>query len=1388
MSAVEWVQPDFAEGDLVYRFGESVVEEFALGHTASDVLRELCQNEYDASGDHLLVRFGEEALEVSGTGRVIDRAGWQRLSVVLGTGQVAGAAEHVAAKVNGIGSKNQGLRSLFRVGDRIFVRSGGRQALLDWRHGTSVRPLPDSSTKGSRGVRIFVPYRAQANGRLGAFDSLRELRDLEEVAAQLAPTLLKLADAGGKRSLGRVTVTSERWDRKLEWRQQVKRLGSHRLRGPILQRTVTLETEADGDAAMRRITELEYQGGFEIPGDFAEHVFPSYFRMPGGRLRLGISLPLKRKRPDREQRGSFYYPLACSNGRTGSAISVNGPFELNSDRSTLLDPGTSRWNEWLLNVAADFALSLLVEEWFSEFGADSYRIIAPAVPGSVAEFGELLKSGLSSRPCWRTRARQRGSKRATFATAEALTLEHTPELGELIEDERRLHPDLTHPDIHELAESSGAKPFTVGSAVRLRCAGEDISELATTLGDDGALYYTDFPEPLRDVGLQERFGRAFESQWRKLTKHHYQDLKESPTTLTAAGTLEPAGRLWIVDDELAGIVPLGREWQLHPRLAAFKTIARRCQRFDISKWAVDVAERAAVREANESELDALYRYLLRSPETIGRTAWQTLRRCPVVRDHRGDWVAASEIIEPGAAGAKRLEPVLSFPSRELARSPRAVKALRFRKKLKGADIVRYAENAANNPELANDIEANLYELQRFLTPKITGQLRSLRILRSLGGVLLAPEQAYVRTSRLVACLGEHPAFAIGRHTALHERLQARTEPEADDILSFVEELRATDAAGPPNPNVLYPELVDALRRGYGDSTAQENEPIIFAGDQWVAPTDCLIGKRNGEIFIGAVPILSGALADVYESLGAVREPTTEHWRLLFHWLASHHDGDQETLTPRERATVRRIYTALRFPPDGLEASVPMLLDDRGRLHALSEARAQRFLINDDPALAAALERSTSAVAFADTEPGSLQFFRSAGVHSVTSARQRVETKIGNERSGPHWVKEPERLERLHRPVFSAAVHALAAFDSSTAASERELARALKAIHRIVFVEEIEHIYRIGPFSRVGVAADVALDGERIALVRVHSRAELDGALALVIAELADSTPAAQFRLADGIFRLLACRREAEIDRYLSQRGIPWRSSGASTADEEEEEDGPTLDGIAEALTRGLVDSSSREHGGQVPPEAPDREEGEVEKKPPKRKPLPPLDDVQVHELALADWTPPEPRPGGGGGGGLGSWRLRTAEEQEADRAVGRRGEELVYREEVKRVKALGFPESRVIWSSERYAASDHDILSVADDGEDLWLEVKATTGRDGRFDWPRSEFELALDKREKYVLCRVYEADTKTASILRQPDPLGLLLAGKMRLDLATLAAEIAPLGNAAPASEGVAL
>ena len=84
------VPADPAGLDLQFRVATSVVDEFALSHTPADVLRELVQNEYDAGGTELVIDLGQDALVVRGNGRTIDKAGWKRLSVMLGHGQICG--------------------------------------------------------------------------------------------------------------------------------------------------------------------------------------------------------------------------------------------------------------------------------------------------------------------------------------------------------------------------------------------------------------------------------------------------------------------------------------------------------------------------------------------------------------------------------------------------------------------------------------------------------------------------------------------------------------------------------------------------------------------------------------------------------------------------------------------------------------------------------------------------------------------------------------------------------------------------------------------------------------------------------------------------------------------------------------------------------------------------------------------------------------------------------------------------------------------------------------------------------------------------------------------------------------------------------------------------
>jgi hypothetical protein len=73
-------------------------------------------------------------------------------------------------------------------------------------------------------------------------------------------------------------------------------------------------------------------------------------------------------------------------------------------------------------------------------------------------------------------------------------------------------------------------------------------------------------------------------------------------------------------------------------------------------------------------------------------------------------------------------------------------------------------------------------------------------------------------------------------------------------------------------------------------------------------------------------------------------------------------------------------------------------------------------------------------------------------------------------------------------------------------------------------------------------------------------------------------------------------------------------------------------------------------------------------------------------------------------------------------------------------------------------------------------EVKATTGRNGQFSWPAAEFQLAIRARRRYVLYRVYEADTTTPSYRPIRDPVGSFDAGELRLDLDSLKGDAGPM------------
>ena len=140
------------------------------------------------------------------------------------------------------------------------------------------------------------------------------------------------------------------------------------------------------------------------------------------------------------------------------------------------------------------------------------------------------------------------------------------------------------------------------------------------------------------------------------------------------------------------------------------------------------------------------------------------------------------MVSRSASGAVLLEPALHLPARA-DEANESLRPLRFRQAVRGSDLValaRLVEQGAVPPAVMSKAVARL---QRLLIPAVLTQLKSIRFLETGPGTVTAPADAYMRSDRLAAILGEDAPYAAGMPATLLQRLGCRTEPRADDILA-----------------------------------------------------------------------------------------------------------------------------------------------------------------------------------------------------------------------------------------------------------------------------------------------------------------------------------------------------------------------------------------------------------------------------------------------------------------------------------------------------------------------------------------------------------------------------------------------------------------------------
>jgi hypothetical protein len=1344
------------------------------------------QNEYDGGGETLTLTFGSRSLEVIGTGRNIDRNGWKRLSVIVGTGKVMGSqqTEAVPAKENGIGSKNFGLRSLFRFGDAIHVRSAGQVALLDLQTQETGRER-DIYWLDEKGVRLHVPYRQKPSEWLDAFTIEREEHAINLMAEGMPDTLVKLALSGKKRGLREVNIHSIRTGRVLRWRQDAKPRHCRAAGVTMVARSGRL---IDSNGTSVPFQEEEFSRSFEIPAEHARRHFPVYYRLPGAKLKIAVSVPIARKRVDFGQYGHFYYPLKAPGSPTGCVVSVSAPFELNADRSGIND---NVWNDWLIDKAVELTIDLLKDDWLRRYGGDAFKALVGKDGVGSGRFFSKISERLAKDACWPTADKAD----VQLARASDLVVPVAQEYVGQISAKNYLDPSLAaDPVLCDLIEKYGAKRFTVSSLVRLRCAGDDASGLKTKLDKEANFRYTNYKKSMAEIDTQKRQAAAFSAYPRKLTKQHKDDLAYTASTLSASGELMPAAQLMIVGDDLWDDCPEPVTNRLHRALIQYKAISAHCRTFNEEQWLIDAAGRAATAAADDRERETLYRKLLARATPISRAALSALRNNPVVKNQRGQWVAPIAMAHLKKPLASLLDPAIDAPSSEMLNAPGLIARLRIRDALHGSDLVRYARTLGERPEMAERFERLLTENLKLLRPADIAELRAIPCLKARSGQLAAPASLHLDTPTNRLCIGDSDRIVGGSNNPLYRKLKLKDAPDSATLLDIIKRY-LTEGTAPGRPNVLYPALVEAIRRERRPKAEIANMPICWVKNGYYAPSAILVGARIAAPLAEAIPVYPHAddVARAYEELGAPVQPADVHWARFFQQVGTDWAKDAP-LDARRRRVLLQAYGARGSSglPQGCE-QVHCLMDDRGRLFTLRDLREGILVEPDFPTLEKALRTANSAIGVIDRSTAR-PFFVGLGVRPLSAIAGTGEPVFGRLGRPPLWykLKHTERvLAALRRPLFARALYEVAFLNRHghpgfAPSNPARIATRLAATREIAFFQGIERRYSVGG-ATVLVSAEVAVSGERIGVIPPKTKNAFQLLLAEALAEIAGATSVATTRsIANAFLPLLLCGTKEELTEYLDRIGITLGRHWAADddTDVEDDDDDDIGDDAEELALRQVFDDLNTSASTNLDKVSPvDPAPGpQADPPPPPAPPTPPpfqlpdLDDVSLR-VAPNKGLEIEPRARSDGAGARSSrtWLPPTPGEIERAGLLGQRGEELVYRMELQKVRDMGYaePERYVIWTSRDEPGADHDIRSIDAKGLPRWIEVKSTTGVDGRFDWPRKEFEKALRDRDRYELWRVYRVDSRTPVAKCFSNPAGMIGARQITLELGMLRANI---------------
>jgi hypothetical protein len=782
--------------------------EFLASVRVEDLVVEMVQNELDAGSTLTRITFGPDAFVCEGNGRAVDAAAWARIATMLGAGTT------IAAKEDGIGAKNHGLRTGFKLGDRIFVQSDGfgmELTLLGdesqpglYKPGSYPLEVDEESPK--EGTRITIPYRRNpiSVGDRYGLDTIDDelLERLRGEAIAQAPTRfigvvpwrdgayyrLEIGRSDGDRSIFSFDITTST------------------IRGAMI-RTCKERRAAERPKLILREQSLQFQ--LNLSDGDVERIPPNYRER--GKVFGEVSWQVDRVGRPVPNVGRLRYPIAYPAGDhpaySEHAFHISGPYHSDSTRHGVTDVDRNRKISAQGRAAmAGFLRDILLPKHGGRALALIRRAGRPNPTSEAAFADELIEAGaLPINVQGKRRSPRTPLVDTTDENWKITVAAYAGRPSEVAFDLQRLCPpgrQLLARDVPTfgvaaiLAASDARSAASKSPRVGRYTEADVVSELApieTRIRDmliKGAPSASQTDRWLAMLGVvQEAIDR------RSLNENLEKRIAEYALFPTATGVLKPKKEVLYSRSAIPFIDGVSAPTVIHPKAASFRFLregALRLKQFKIDNHLSNLD----FSPTSGATRDKFVAWLAKNNSKLAPSTLRIIAGYPVWATTRGDHVPLDRFclprhpilrditleIVPQPAEAVRSFPNLrstsrgaihirTRPSLEELRSWHTSKCLKVRS--------LYDENNLSFHAAANELEDKLEWLAERGPPELPLREVALdHVTVSAGGTVDIASNLHVPTQIVVAC-GIGPKLLIAsQRIRLMVALGARITPSA----------------------------------------------------------------------------------------------------------------------------------------------------------------------------------------------------------------------------------------------------------------------------------------------------------------------------------------------------------------------------------------------------------------------------------------------------------------------------------------------------------------------------------------------------------------------------------------------------------------------------------